>query len=100
MAGRTVNPSRNPSFATLIHYPLIPAKAGIQPTMQRKCGNRCRLQQSHLAQLAFDGAAVERLQQVFVGSGAERLGDGQKVQVASRSQVVAGVTSTAAKPPG
>lgn len=32
--------------------------------------------------------------------GAERLSDGQKVQLASRSQVVAGVASTAAKPPG
>jgi RND family efflux transporter MFP subunit len=32
--------------------------------------------------------------------GAERLGDGQKVQVASRGQVVAGGASTAAKPPG
>lgn len=37
---------------------------------------------------------------LVVVRGAERLGDGQKVQVASRSQVVAGVTSTAAKPPG
>jgi RND family efflux transporter MFP subunit len=32
--------------------------------------------------------------------GAERLGPGQKVQVASRGQVIAGVASTAAKPPG
>jgi hypothetical protein len=34
-AGPRINPSRNPeSFATRTHYPLIPAKAGIQPTVQ------------------------------------------------------------------
>lgn len=37
---------------------------------------------------------------LVVVRGAERLSDGQKVQIASRSQVVAGVASTAAKPPG
>ncbi|HEU4665114.1 MAG TPA: efflux RND transporter periplasmic adaptor subunit [Dokdonella sp.] len=37
---------------------------------------------------------------LVVVRGAERLGEGRKVQIASRSQVVAGVTSTAAKPPG
>jgi RND family efflux transporter MFP subunit len=37
---------------------------------------------------------------LVVVRGAERLGDGQKVQLASRDKVVAGVTSTAAKPPG
>ncbi len=37
---------------------------------------------------------------LVVVRGAERLGDGQKVQIGSRSEVVAGVGSTAAKPPG
>jgi multidrug efflux pump subunit AcrA (membrane-fusion protein) len=37
---------------------------------------------------------------LVVVRGAERLGEGQKVQIASRGEVVAGVASTAAKPPG
>ena len=37
---------------------------------------------------------------LVVVRGAERLGEGQKVQIASRGQVVAGAASTAAKPPG
>jgi hypothetical protein len=32
--------------------------------------------------------------------GAERLSEGQKVQVAARGEIVAGVVSTAARPPG
>lgn len=37
---------------------------------------------------------------LVVVRGAERLADGQKVRIASRNEVVAGVVSTAAKPPG
>lgn len=37
---------------------------------------------------------------LVVVRGAERLADGQKVRIGSRSEVVAGVVSTAAKPPG
>jgi len=47
---------------------------------------------------AVDGALKPG--DIVIVRGAERLADGQKVSIASRTEVVAGVVSTAAKPPG